>query len=84
MTKQINSSRLALDIALRFYTSVTKRLKLNVRKLWKLIPTFVEVTGEKLMGEAFFSFILNRVKTGNQEVIGIIFDERQTFQDRPE
>ena len=27
------------------------------------------------------SFILNRVKIGNEELIGVIFNERQTFQD---
>ena len=32
-----------------FYTSVAKVLKLKVRKFWGLIPTFVEVTGEKLI-----------------------------------
>ena len=37
-----------------FYTSVAKRLKLNVRKFLGLIPTFVEVTGEKLVGWPFW------------------------------
>ena len=32
-----------------------KRLKLKVRKFWGLIPTFVEVTGEKLVGGSFWS-----------------------------
>ena len=35
---------------------------LKVRKFWGLIPTFVEVTGEKLVGETFWPPILNRVK----------------------
>ena len=44
-----------------------KRLKLKVRKFWGLIPTFVEVTGEKLVGGSFWSppplpLILKRVK----------------------
>ena len=30
-----------------------KELKLEVRKFWGLNSTFVEVTGEKLLGEAF-------------------------------
>ena len=34
----------ALGIALEFYTSVAKELKLKVRKLWGLISTFIEVT----------------------------------------
>ena len=76
---------LTLGIALKFYTSVTKRLKLKVRTFWRLIPTFAEVAGEKLVGETFLPpFILNRVKIGNQELIGIILDERQTFQDHRE
>ena len=36
-------------MALKFYTSVAKGLKLIVKKFWELIPTFVEVTGEKLV-----------------------------------
>ena len=42
---------LTLSTNLKFYTSVPKGLKLKVRKSWELIPTFVEVTGEKLVGE---------------------------------
>ena len=34
------------DVALKFYTSVTKELKLKVRKFERLILTFAEVTGE--------------------------------------
>ena len=33
---------------LKFYTSVAKGLKLKARKFWDLIPTFAEVTGEKV------------------------------------
>ena len=41
---------------------MAKRLKLKVRKVWGLILTFVEVTGEKLVGDLFWSPpILNRV-----------------------
>ena len=36
-------------MALIFYTSVAKRLRFKVRKSWVLIPTFAEVTGEKLV-----------------------------------
>ena len=36
-----------LGMALKFYTSVAKGLKLKIRKFWGLIPTFVGVTGEK-------------------------------------
>ena len=45
-----NNLGLALGTDLQFYTNLTKRLKLKVRKFWMLIPTFVEVTGEKLVG----------------------------------
>ena len=47
---------------MKFYTSVAKGLKLKVRKFWGLIPMFVEVTEEKLVG-GFFAPppILNRV-----------------------
>ena len=35
-------------MTLTFYKGVAKELKLKGRKFWRLIPTFVEVTGEKL------------------------------------
>ena len=38
-------------MALKFYTSVVKGLKPKVRKIFGLSSTFVEVTGEKLVGE---------------------------------
>ena len=44
---------MALGENLKFYTSLSKGLKLTVRKFWGLIPTFVEVTGEKLVGGLF-------------------------------
>ena len=61
---KFNNLGLALGTNLRFYTSVAKGLKLQVRKFWRLIPTFVEVTGEKLVGGrgGFLALlILNRV-----------------------
>ena len=42
--------RLALGIALKFYTSVAKGLKLKVRKICGLIFAFEEVRGEKMVG----------------------------------
>ena len=36
---------------LKFYTNVEKGLKLKVRKFYGQVPTFVEVTGEKLVGD---------------------------------
>ena len=49
---------------MKFYTSVAKVLKINVRKFWGPDPTFVEVIGEKLVRGAFLPSlpILNRVK----------------------
>ena len=38
-------------MALKFYTSVTKWLKLKLSEFWVLIFTFIEVAGEKLVGE---------------------------------
>ena len=56
---------LVLGTDLKFYTSMTKGLKQKVRKFWGLIPTFVEVTEEKLVGGGFLSPpppIPNRIK----------------------
>ena len=44
---------LALGMTLKSYVSVAKGLKRKVRKFWELIPTFAEVTGEKLVGGLF-------------------------------
>ena len=64
---KFNNLRLALGTNLNFYFSVAKELKLTVRRFWGLIPTFVEVTGKKLVGDLFAPPsppppILNRVK----------------------
>ena len=50
---KFNNLGLALGTSLKFYTIVAKGLKLKVRNFWGLIPMFVEVTGEKVVGEAF-------------------------------
>ena len=47
---EFNNLGLALCTNLKFYTNVEKGLKLKFRKFWGLIPTFVEVTGERLVG----------------------------------
>ena len=47
-----NNFGLALHTNLKFYTSVASGLKLKVRKFLRLIPTFADVTGEKLVGGA--------------------------------
>ena len=62
-------------MALKFYNGVAKGFKLKVRKFYRLIPTFVEVTGENLVG-SLFSLILNRVKV---ELQGERLDSLQLF-----
>ena len=64
-----NNLRLAQGTNLKFYTSLLKGLQLKVRKFLRLVPTFIEVTGEKLVGGAsppppppHYPPILNRVK----------------------
>ena len=57
-----------LGINLKIYTSVPKGLKLTVRKFWEIIPTFVEVTEEKLVGRPFSPPILNRVKIDQKKL----------------
>ena len=47
---KFNNLELAIGMNLKFYTSVAKGFKLKVRKFYGLVPTFVEVTGEKLVG----------------------------------
>ena len=64
---KFNNLGLALGANLEFYTSLSKGLKLKVRKILWLILTFVEVTGEKLVRGGPFCppppppHILNRV-----------------------
>ena len=50
---KFNNLGLALGAGLKFYTSVAKVLKLKARKIWRLVPTFVEVRGEKLVEGPF-------------------------------
>ena len=45
---------LALGMALEFYTSVANELKIKTRNFCRQNPRFVEVTEEKLLGEAFW------------------------------
>ena len=60
---KFNNLRLTLGKKLKFYTSLSKGLKLKVRKFWVLILTFLKVTGEKLVGGPFCPPpILNRVE----------------------
>ena len=64
-------------MASKFYTSVEEESKLKFRKFLGLIPTFVGVTGEKLVGRVLSqppspSPILNRVKDSLQLNEGIL------------
>ena len=65
---RFNHFGLALRIALKFYTSVAKRLNLKIRKFWGLIAMFLKDTGEKLEGRPFCPPppILNRVNEWEQ------------------
>ena len=47
---QFNNLRLALGTNFQIYTSVAKELKLKFRRFSELILTFLEVTGETLVG----------------------------------
>ena len=58
---KFHNFELALGMAFKFYTSVTKRLKLKVRKFLGLILTFVKVSGETGWEHFFASSIVNRV-----------------------
>ena len=46
-------------MVVKFYNSVEKVVNLKFKKIWKLISMFVEVTGEKLVGD-LLPHILNR------------------------
>ena len=51
---KFNNLGLALGMVLKFYTSVAKWLNIKPEGFWKLIPTFVEVTEEKLVRGIIF------------------------------
>ena len=56
---KFNNLELALGMALKFNTNVAERLKLKVRNFWELIPIFVEVIREKLVGGLFLNYKLD-------------------------
>ena len=61
---KFNYLRLALGMGFKFSISMIKSLKLKVRKLLGLIPTFAEVTWEKLIREGeILLHILNSVES---------------------
>ena len=51
---KFNNLGLVLGTNLKFYTSLSKGLKLKGKKVWGLFLTFVEVTGDKLVGRGLF------------------------------
>ena len=51
---KVNHLGLALGMALKFYTSVAKGLKLKARKFLGLMLKFAEVKEEKLVGGPFW------------------------------
>ena len=67
---KLNNLGLRLGIALKLNINVAKGLKLKVRKFWVLSLTFLEVTGEKLVGDLFGPFLLKRVNIDTYSFIG--------------
>ena len=67
---KFNNLGLGLDMALKFYTSVAKGLKLKFRNFWVLILTFLEVTKKKLVGGPSYPPILNRVNIDTYSFTG--------------
>ena len=59
---KVNYLGLALGRVLKSYASLKKGLKLKVIKFWGLSPTFVEVTGEKLIEGLFTSLLPFRIR----------------------
>ena len=64
---QVQLFGIGIKYGLQILHQYEKRVKLKVRKILGLIPTFVEVTGNKLVGwkggrGCGIPFILNRVK----------------------
>ena len=76
---KFNNLGLALGMALKFYTIVSKEFKLKVRKFWRLILTFVEVTWEKLVGGSPPS-ILNMVKVKRAQEARVNFNPNFSFK----
>ena len=79
---KFNILGLVLDTNLKFYTSLSKALKLKARKYRGLIRTFAEFTGEKLVGGPFYPSppILNRVKE-NHRLIAVDLSKQTKLKD---
>ena len=61
-----------------------KGLKLNVRKFWRPISTFREVTGEKLVrGLGFWSpSILINVNDSNSKIVLLLISRKSYFKNK--
>ena len=72
---KFNNLGLLLTMALKFYSSVRKGLKLKVKKFWGLISTFGELQGENWYREGAAPPILNSVNEFHNSFIQVIFDD---------
>ena len=76
-------NKIAQGANLKFYTSMAKGLKLKVRNFGGLIPTFVEVTGEKLIDLALdrdpknIFFYQRDVENYTDQVLNFLLFDRQ-------
>ena len=80
---KFNILGLVLGTNLKFYTSLSKALKLKARKYRGLIRTFAEFTGEKLVGGPFYPSpppILNRVEE-NHRLIAVDLSKQTKLKD---
>ena len=75
---QVHNLELALGMALKFHTNMVKSLKLKVKKFWHLIPTFVGVTGEKIVEDLFGSgpTVFKTFKKARRTLSGKISSEK--------
>ena len=74
---KFNNLGLAPGITLKFYISVKKGFKLKFRRFLGLIPTFVEVTGEKMVGEGgcFPPHYFTEIFSSRNKILGNAFAE---------
>ena len=75
---KFNNLGLAIGMTLKFYTSVTKELKLKVTKFYGLTPTFVEITWESLVGEPLptswigLNLVIQKWKSANKHLSSFV------------
>ena len=73
---KFNNLGLALGTNLKFYTSLSKGSKLKARKFLGVILTFVEVTGEKLVGGGLNRVNIEALLVVSLFKVGIKFSKR--------